>query len=204
MGKIASGIGNVLGGAVKNIIPAVVKTVAGPATDILKGITGSLFEKGAGALGKLADRLPGPLAGLAKGALGSLLPKLQDLANGGIEKLIGKLAGSVTERFAPGVGNVAVDSLQNRATTIAQQTAAASAGTLTTNPQGSSGSAGGADKAPDPSNYDMESIKGQQQFNKDMTNFQMRLSNMQNYWKAISDILKGASDVQNKMGANLR
>ena len=60
------------------------------------------------------------------------------------------------------------------------------------------------DTAPNPAQYDMESISGQAQFNADMTNFQQRLGAMQNFWKALSDTLKGQSDVQAKIAGNFR
>ena len=107
MGGALKSVGNLVGSAVKNIVPAAVKAIAGPATQALTGIGGDLFTKGGSALNNLASRLPGPLAGLAQGALGAILPKLQDLATGGVEKLIGSLANSVTERFAPPAGYVA-------------------------------------------------------------------------------------------------
>lgn len=102
------GIGKAIGGIVKQVAPSIIKAVAPAATKLLQGIVGDTFKAGGALLNKLAGNLPGPLAGLAQKLLGKFMPKLQQMANGGVESLIKKLAESITKRFAPGVGNVSI------------------------------------------------------------------------------------------------
>ncbi len=304
--SLLGGIGRALGGFVKQVAPSVINAIAPAASKLLKGIVGDTFKAGGALLKKLAGNLPGPLAGLAQKLLGKALPKLQAMAQGGVEKLIAKLADSITKRFAAGVGNIAVPGLsartgaiaantpgaasapaptaaapqgapnpanydmssvsgqakfqrdmmtfQNNAMAQAQVKAATTAGaknvpnpnnydmnsiqgqaqfqadmaramagvtsastgaatgtpstsgasgTGATNASGPSG-AGSSDKAPNPENYDMESIKGQAAYNKDMLKFQQALQNMQNYFKSLSDVLAGQKDTMNKLSGNLR
>lgn len=226
MGGALKSVGNLVGNAVKNIVPAAVKAIAGPATQALSGIVGDLFTKGGAALGKLADRLPGPLSGLAKGALGAILPKLQDLATGGVEKLIGSLANSITERFAPAAGNVTVPGLNDRLSTIAQQTAAATA------PATSSSSSAATTPSTVASTQTQEAANaanstalprfqtdqgGLPTPPKDWTNqaqvaeyqdkmqrYQMSMTSMQNFYQQLSNILKAQSDSVSGTIRNLR
>ncbi|PZR07880.1 MAG: hypothetical protein DI536_26320 [Archangium gephyra] len=194
MGGALKSVGNLVGSAVKNIVPAAVKAIAGPATQALTGIVGDLFTKGGSALGKLADKLPGPLAGLAKGALGAVLPKLQDLATNGIEGLVNKLAGSITERFAPGVGNVTLPAVTEATrqaalannNPVASSSSAATSALNTSNPVAS-----GSDLPPAPlTGKDAEDIGKQNEFNAKMQSYQARLSAMNRYWEMISNVFK--------------
>lgn len=240
------GIGKAIGGVIKQVAPSIIKAVAPAATSLLKKVTGDIFSKGKDFLtaGLKALNLPSPIQSLAQKLLGKGLDKLNQLAQGGLDKLLQKITGAPQQQTtkdnvqvttppaadriaqlekmiadlqaklaggagaaggASGSGGAAATGSSGGATASTGSAATGGAGgTNTTQPSGSAGTSGGLDRAPDPSNYDMESISGQQKFNKDMTNFQMRLANMQNYWKAISDILKGQSDVQSKIGNNLR
>ncbi|MGV3623458.1 MAG: hypothetical protein ACO1OB_21750 [Archangium sp.] len=213
MGGALKSVGNLVGSAVKNIVPAAVKAIAGPATQALTGIVGDLFTKGGSALNNLASRLPGPLAGLAQGALGAILPKLQDLATGGVEKLIGSLANSVTERFAPAAGNITVPGLDARLGTIAQQTAAAttnSTSSAATTPSTVSSTqtqtaANAANQTelprfqtdqgglPTPPK-DWTNQAQVAEYQDKMQRYQMSMTSMQNFYQQLSNILKAQSD----------
>lgn len=223
MGFLGS-IGKALGGVIKQVAPSIIKAVAPAATKLLQGVVGDLFTKGGAALTKLAGNLPGPLGGLAQGLLGKFLPKLQDMAQGGIEKLISKLADSITSRLAPGAGTVslpgiadaarqaaiAANSVSSAATAAptASTSSAASGLPTTSTSSGYAGSAGtsssGRTVAPDPASYDMKSVEGQAKFNKDMTEFQQALQNMQMYWQMISNMVKSQGDTQRSLVGNLR
>lgn len=226
MGFLGS-IGKALGGVIKQVAPSIIKAVAPAATKLLQGVVGDLFTKGGAALSKLAGNLPGPLGGLAQGLLGKFLPKLQDMAQGGIEKLISKLADSITSRLAPGAGTVSLpgiaDAARQAAIAANSVSSAASAATAaptastssaasglptTSTSSGYAGSAGtsssGRTVAPDPANYDMKSVEGQAKFNKDMTEFQQALQNMQMYWQMISNMVKSQGDTQRSLVGNLR
>lgn len=196
---LLSGIGRTLSSVVKAVAPAVIKAVAPQAVTLLKGIVGDLFSAGTKALNNLASNLPSPLQKLAKSLIGSLMPKLDNLAEGGIEKLINSLVKQATERFAPGVGNVVLPALQDRAPAITDATASVSSAATSTNGQSNSAS----DLPPKfPSNPN--DIGAMNKFNADMQAYQQRLSAMQNYWQMMSNILKSNSDTQKAMIANLR
>jgi hypothetical protein len=210
-------IGGIFKSVVKNVLPSVIQAVAPAATSLLKGITGDLFTKGAGFLGKLASNLPGPFAGLAQKLLGSALPKLQEMAGGAIEKLIGKLATSITERFAPGAGNLTLPGADVRAPTMAANdpiaasntgaaqgapspVAASNTGAATPNP-----GPAGSDLPPAPlTGKDAEDIGKQNEFNAKMQSYQARLSAMNRYWEMMSNIYKTHDQTARAIGANFR
>lgn len=196
---LLSGVGRAFGGMMRSLAPTVIKALAPGATQLLKGIVGDGFGAATKLLNNLASNLPSPLRSLAKSLLSSLMPKLQGMAESGIEKLIGQLAGSATERFAPGVGNVTLPPLENRA--AAMTAANAQAATGDTNPMPNLGN--GPNLPPSfPSNPN--DIGAMNKFNADMQAYQQRLSAMQNYWQMMSNILKSNSDTQKAMVANLR
>lgn len=224
LGNIFKGITNIA----KTVAPSIIKAVAPAASGLLKGVVGDLFTKGGGFLKGLASALPGPLGSLANKLLGAALPKLQGLAEKGIDSLIGKLADSITKRFGlPGVGDINLPGMPTRlpdiianqpggqtGSNVGAATGGGSTGGTTgtggsapstnaTQPAGPSGS-GAMDKAPNPENYDMESIKGQAQFNRDMTKFQQALQNMQMFWQQMSNMIKAQGDTQRSLVGNLR
>lgn len=229
MGLLGS-IGKAFSGVIKQVAPSIVKAVAPAATKLLKGIVGDTFKAGGAFLNKLAGNLPGPLAGLAQKLLGKALPKLQSLAEGGIEKLIQKLATSITERFAPGAGNVSLPGITDPARTTAMaantpaapapstastsgaQSAAPSAPAQNTQAAGGTGSTGGSSGAsgaptspPDPKNYgDLQDQNNMQRLLKDQQAYQTAFSAMQNYWSMISNIMKANFDTLKGMAQNLR
>jgi hypothetical protein len=212
-----SSIGKSLGGLIKQVAPMAIKAIAGPASSLLKGVVGDLFTKGGAALTKLAGRLPGPFAGLAQKLLGAALPKLQSLANGGIDSLIQKLASSITERFAPGAGNVTTGALPGRAAEIvannpvAAATSAATAATsaaatgTTSGVNSSNPAPAGSDLPPSPlTGKDAEDIGKQNDFNAKMQSYQARLSAMNKYWEMISNIYKAHDQTKSALVSNLR
>jgi hypothetical protein len=226
MGLLGS-IGKAFSGVIKQVAPSIIKAVAPAATKLLKGIVGDTFKAGGSFLTKLAGNLPGPLAGLAQKLLGKALPKLQSLAEGGLEKLIQKLATSITQRFAPGAGNVSLPGITDPARTTAMaanspapatasntgaQSAAPAAAAQNTQAAGGTGSTGGSSGAsgaptspPDPKNYgDLQDQNNMQRLLKDQQAYQTAFSAMQNYWSMISNIMKANFDTLKGMAQNLR
>jgi len=219
-----SSIGRSLGGIIKQVAPMAIKAIAGPAGSLLRGVVGDLFTKGSAALTKLAGNLPGPLGSLAQRLLGSALPRLQNMAMGGLEKLIQTLASSITSRFAPGAGNVTPDAIQNRAGEIAANnpvaaaqaaaTSAAQAATAATSAAASGTTSGvnssnpapsGSDLPPSPlTGKDAEDIGKQNDFNAKMQSYQARLSAMNKYWEMISNIYKAHDQTKSTLVSNLR
>lgn len=196
---LLSGVGRALGGVMRTLAPTVIKALAPGATQLLKGIVGDGFGAASKLLNNLASNLPSPLRSLAKSLLASVMPKLQGMAESGIEKAIGQLAGAATERFAPGAGNVTLPPLENRAAAMAAANPQAATGD--TNPMPNLGN--GPNLPPAfPSNPN--DIGAMNKFNADMQAYQQRLSAMQNYWQMMSNILKSNSDTQRAMVANLR
>lgn len=222
-----------LGNIVKSVAPSIIKAVAPAATKMLQGVVGDLFTKGGSALSKLAGNLPGPLGGLAQKLLGKFLPKLQDMASGGIEKLIGKLADSITKRLGiPGAGNLNLPGASTRMPEIQANTpatgsssaaatgaatgsssAAATGGTAAPSGTGASlgtvttpgGATSNAGSPPDPANYgDLTNQNNMQKLLKDQQAYQTAFSAMQNYWSMISNIMKANFDTLKGMNSNLR
>lgn len=227
---LLSGLGKVFSGAVKTILPSVAKAISPAVSNLLGGVTKDLFSKGAGFLSKAlqASPLPNAFKALGEKLLGKGLEKLTQLAQGGIDKLLTKLTDAITKRFAPGVGNIQLPGLPGRIQDILANNPIAAAASAATGAAGAAGAATGAapaaatggaapsapatqaagpsggsiDRMPNPDNYDMESIKGQQKFNQDMMKFQQALQNMQSYFKAMTDMMKGQQGVQDKIAGN--
>jgi hypothetical protein len=209
-----SSVGNVFKNVISQVAPAAIKAIAGPATKLLSGVVGDLFTKGGAALGQIAAALPNPISGLAGKLLGAVLPKLKQMASagiGGIESLIQKLASSITERFAPGAGNVTLPStqapdrasqLQNNNPVSTNQGAATgtTAGVDSSNPAPS-----GSDLPPAPlTGKDAEDIGKQNDFNAKMQSYQARLSAMNRYWEMMSNIYKAHDSTARALVGNLR
>lgn len=200
---LLSGIGRALSGAVKTLAPVAIKALAPQAVSLLKGIVGDAFSAGTRALNNLASNLPSPLRSLASSLISSLMPKLNSAAEGGIEKLIGKLARSATERFAPGVGNITLPALADRGRAIAETQPATASSSAAATGAGSGAPSNASDLPPAfPSNPN--DIGAMNKFNADMQAYQQRLSAMQNYWQMMSNILKSNSDTHKALIANLR
>ena len=226
MGGALKSIGGAIGGIIKTVAPAILKAIAPAATGILKGIVGDAFQAGGSFLNKLAGNLPGPLAGLAQKLLGAALPKLQQLAEGGLEKGLTKLMDMVTQRFLPGLGNIAPPSITDpsrQAAIVANSPSAASssaAATASTSNAATAPSAGGVTSGsvapsattsgaptspPDPKNYgDLQDQNNMQKLLKDQQAYQTNFSAMQNYWSMISNIMKANFDTLKGMSQNLR
>lgn len=196
---LLSGVGRALGGVVRTLAPTVIKALAPGATQLLKGIVGDGFGAANKLLNNLASNLPSPLRSLAKSLLASVMPKLQGMAESGIEKLIGQLAGAATERFAPGVGNVTLPPLENRAAAMAAANPQAATASTSEMPN-----LGNGPNLPPSFPSNPNDIGAMNKFNADMQAYQQRLSAMQNYWQMMSNILKSNSDTQRAMVANLR
>ncbi|MFZ5441649.1 MAG: hypothetical protein ACOZQL_16730 [Myxococcota bacterium] len=221
-----SSIGNAFKTALPKIASSVIKAVAPQATKLLQGIVKDGFQLGGAALQKLAGRLPGPFAGLAQKLLGAALPKLQNLAMGGVEKLIQKLTESITSRFAPGAGNVSLPGLMDAArqaalgannpiaAAVSAATSAVSgaASAATAAPTSSTSSAAtsspapaGSDLPPAPlTGKDAEDIGKQNEFNAKMQSYQARLSAMNRYWEMMSNIYKTHDQTARALLGNLR
>lgn len=216
-------IGGIFKSIVKTVAPAVISAIQGPATSLLKGVVGDLFTKGASALSNVAGNLPGPFGKLAQNLIGSALPKLTEMAQGGIEKLIQKLADAATSRFAPGVGNVTLPSTAapERATQLATNNPSAStsssaatsapAANPTTSTSSNAATSGasvagtGSDVPPAPlKGDDAKSIEKQNQFNADMQDYQARLSAMNRYWEMMSNVYKTHDQTARALLGNLR
>lgn len=226
MGGALKSIGGAIGGVIKQVAPAILKAVAPAASGILKGIVGDAFQAGGSFLNKLAGNLPGPLAGLAQKLLGSALPKLQQWAQGGIEKGLTKLMDMVTQRFLPGVGNVALPGLADPARTGAMtanspsaapsapstgsSSAAATAGGTSGSANtagGGSGGVSGSSSAPNtppdmPTNW--EDRAQVEKYQRGMQAFQAAMQGMQAYFTMMSNIIKSQGDTAKQVIGNLR
>ena len=220
MGGALKSIGGAIGGIIKTVAPAILKAVAPAASGILKGIVGDAFQAGGSFLNKLAGNLPGPFAGLAQKLLGSALPKLQQLAEGGLEKGLTKLMDMVTQRFLPGLGNIAPPSITDAGRQAAIVANSPSAATASTSHAATAPAAGGVTSGsvapsattsgaptspPDPKNYgDLQDQNNMQKLLKDQQAYQTNFSAMQNYWSMISNIMKANFDTLKGMSQNLR
>jgi hypothetical protein len=102
-------IGGAIAGGIKQIAPAILKAVAPAASKLLSGIVGDTFKMGGAMLQKLASALPGPLASIGQKLLGKGMDMLKNL-QGGVEKGLNNILQSITQRFLPGLGNVALPS----------------------------------------------------------------------------------------------
>ncbi len=223
MGGALKSIGGAIGGVIKQVAPSILKAVAPAASGILKGIVGDAFQAGGSFLNKLAGNLPGPLAGLAQKLLGSALPKLQQWAEGGIEKGLTKLMDMVTQRFLPGVGNVALPGLADAARTGAMtanspsaapstgsSSAAATAGGTSGSANtagGGSGGVSGSSSAPNtppdmPTNW--EDRAQVEKYQRGMQAFQAAMQGMQAYFTMMSNIIKSQGDTAKQVIGNLR
>jgi hypothetical protein len=217
------GIGKALGGVIKQVAPKIIQAVAPAATKLLQGVVGDAFQVGGAALKALAGRLPGPLGGLAQNLLGKFLPKLQNLAEGGIEKLINKLAGSITNRLAPGAGNVALPPMSDPSRTAAITNPANAPSTGSTHSAspatGSSSSAATSGGAPASANgptvagagneppkmpTDWTKMDQVQKYNAEMQLYQMQMQGMQQHFQMMSNIIKSQGDTAKALVGNLR
>ena len=215
------GIGKIAGGIIKQVAPSIIKAVAPAATSILSKITDGFVSKGAdflkGALSKLP--LPSPLQGLAEKLIGKGADALKSLGNGLIEKGLAKLTELVTNRLAPGAGNVALPSAvtdAGRQAAIAANSpsapstgssAAAATGSTQsagiTNPSGPAQASGFPDTMPQFTG-NPESYADQQAHNKKMFAYQQAMSMMQQFWTQMSNIQKGNDDVKKGIAQNYR
>lgn len=222
MGFIGS-IGKALGGVIKQVAPSIIKAVAGPASKLLSKIAGDVFSKGPGfiknALSNLA--LPGPLGSLAQKLLGSGLGKLKQFAQGGLDKLIQSLGTMVMNRFAPGVGNIALPGMSSaeRQSGIANNppppptstgsSSAPATGSSSSAATGSSaapsGASGGANLPPKPlSGEDAKDVNKQNAYNEQMFNYQQAMSNMNKFWEMMSTVQKSHDQTRSSLIQNLR
>lgn len=214
------GIGKIAGGIIKQVAPAVIKAVAPAATSILSKITDGFVSKGAdflkGALSKLP--LPSPLQGLAEKLIGKGADMLKQLGGGLIEKGLSKLTELVTNRLAPGAGNVAVPgmatperqaAIANNSPATGSSSAAATGSTSgtssagITNPSGPAQASGFPDTMPQFTG-NPESYADQQAHNKKMFAYQQAMSMMQQFWTQMSNIQKGNDDVKKGIAQNYR
>lgn len=219
-------LGKVVGGLVRTVAPKIIQAVAPAATKLLQGVVGDAFKAGGAVLKNLAGRLPSPLQGLAQKLLGNALPKLQNLAQGGIEKFIAKLAESITSRFAPGAGNVntpgvgtperqaAINNPANQPATGSSSSAATggAAPSSPAAPTGGSSSTSGAgmtsgapSSPPNPSAYgDLEKRENMERLLRDQQKYQTAFQAMQNYWTMMSNIMKSNFDALKQINGNIR
>ncbi len=214
------GIGKIAGGIIKQVAPSIIKAVAPAATSILSKITDGFVSKGAdflkGALSKLP--LPSPLKSLADKLIGKGADALKSLGGGLIEKGLAKLTELVTNRLAPGAGNVAVPGMADpgRQAAIANNSpsapatgssaAAATGNTQSagiTNPSGPAQAGGFPDTMPQFTG-NPESYADQQAHNKKMFAYQQAMSMMQQFWTQMSNIQKGNDDVKKGIAQNYR
>lgn len=218
------GIGKIAGGFIKQVAPSILKAVAPAATKLLGKITDGFISKGADflktTLGKLP--LPSPLKSLLGSLIGKGADKLKELGGGLIEKGLAKITELVTNRFAPGAGNVAVPGMatpERQAAIAANNPAAASSSAAATtgsssaaatpsasgvsNPGGTSGASGMSDTMPQFTG-NPESFADQQAHNKKMFAYQQGMSMMQQFWTQLSNIQKGNDDVKKGIAQNYR
>lgn len=187
----------------KTVLPSVLKAIAPTATALLKSVVGDAFEAGGKWLNRQVSNLPSPLQSLAKRLLAGL-PKLQELAMTGIDKLLSSITGVPTPRQTSDGINVTTPSLPDRAAAMAVETPVTPPVAQSTSQAATSAPSFEGGSAPNPANYDMTTISGQSKFNADMYNYQQKMSTMQNFWQLMSNVLKSQSDTQKGMIANLR
>lgn len=214
MGGLSRLFSGFMGSIIKPLSQSEIRSVGGPAATMLKGITDGFVSKGAEYLkGVLnASSLPGPFKAMGDKLIGRGADYLRELGGGIIDRGLAKLMDMVTKRQVDGIGDLNVPglgtasrqaALQNNSPVPLVGTSRSAATGGTNAPRGAAGTAK-IDRAPNPDDYDMSSVKGQAKFNADMLSFQMSLTNMQNYYKAQSDIHAGQKEVQSKMSGNLR
>ncbi len=225
MGGAIKSIGGALGGIIKQVAPSILKAIAGPASKLLGGIVGDLFQKGAGFIKNAlaASPLPGPVKALGEKLLGAGLEKLTQFAQGGIDKLIQSLGDMVMKRFAPGVGSVALPGLNSsdRQAAIAANNPAngapsqvraqqqAGVNTTTSSPATGntrpSGTSGNANMPPVPlKGDDAKNVDKQNEFNSAMFDYQQAMSNMNKYWEMMSTVQKSHDSTKAQLIGNLR
>jgi hypothetical protein len=235
MGGALKSIGGAIGGVIKQVAPSILKAVAPAATSLLKKLTDG-FSMGASFLKKAMSALPlpGPFGSLAQKLLGGgLFEKLKQFAQGGMDKLLQSLGSMVMNRFAPGVGNIALPGMNTiermagimqspvgmmlnpiaAATAAAGAAAAGAAGAAfgssssaaTGSSSAPSGASGGADMPPEPlTGKDAEDVGKQNQYNAKLFSYQQRLSNMNKFWEMMSTVQKSHDQTKSAMIQNLR
>ncbi|MBL8916478.1 MAG: hypothetical protein JNM17_37610 [Archangium sp.] len=216
-------IGKALGGVVKQVLPSVVKSIAGPASSLLKGTIGDLFQKGAGALKGLlnASPLPNVIKSLGEKLLGTGVEKLTQLAGQGIDGIIKKLGDMVLKRFAPDAGNVAPPSIQNspdRQTQIGTNNPAPTGTGSNTGAATGGGSTGKtpggvADKGaefgwkggpPSPEGRNMEDPAVAAQFQREMMAYQNAMNNMKLMMETLSKMFSSQIETAQGMVRNIK
>lgn len=219
MGGAISNIGKAIGGVVKQVAPSIIKAVAPAATSLLKGITDGFVNKGADFLKTAMSALPLPnaLKSLGDKLIGKGADMLKNLGGGLIEKGLAKLTELVTNRLAPGAGNVALPGIAtaerqagisnpaNSPSTSASSSAATGTGAESgvSNPSTPSGASGTPDTMPK-FEGDPASIKDQNAHNEKMFKYQQAMSIMQQFWSQLSNIQKGNDDVKKQIAQNYR
>jgi hypothetical protein len=225
MGFLGS-VGRALGGVIRQVAPQVLKAVAPAATSLLKKVTGDIFTKGKDFIsaGLKALNLPSPIQNLAQRLLGSGLDKLNQLAQGGLEKLLQRLTGQPAPRTTADGVSVTTPPLETRADSIAANTPSAggvgSSGSAATagsgpapaggtpfgSPTGtSSPTLSGRTSIPNPSDFgDLTDANNQAKFQKAMQEYQTNMNMMQMYWQTVSNVMKSMSDALNAIARNVR
>lgn len=131
MGFNLGSIGSMIGGAIKQIAPAVLRAVAPAVSEGLKKITDGFVSGGANALKSMTAALPGPLGTLLNKGIDWGADKLKGLAGSAFDQLLQKLMGTPTQ--IPGApagttGALPPMATPARAEITAAATAAANAG----------------------------------------------------------------------------
>lgn len=234
--SLLSGLGKALGGFVRQVAPQVLQAIAPAATSLLGNIAKDVFSKGAGFIGNALKtlNLPSPLAKLATSLLGKGAEALTKFAQGGIEKLISKIADSLMKRFGlPGVdGSVTPPTMTDpgRTTAITNNNPTAPSTGSSASPatgstpapatSSSSGAATGATGAsggwgytnekngsgapPDPRSYDMKDPNQAAQFQQQMMQYQQAMNNINMYFTMVSNVMKAQSDTATATARNIR
>lgn len=218
-------LGSVLksvGSFIKPIAQSAIQAIAPAATSMLQGVVGDLFSSGKSALSNFLNvlPLPNPITQLAEKLLGKGMDALQNLAQGGIAKLIETLVGKLAPRTTSDGVTVTTPTVADRTTEISNNTPAAgtssSSGAATgtggaggssassSAADGSSGNLGWSGAAPNPSKYDMTTPEGANKFQADMFKYQQAMNNIATFWQTMSNAFKSMSDTQKAIAGNIR
>ncbi|MEW5739322.1 MAG: hypothetical protein AB1938_10375 [Myxococcota bacterium] len=220
MGLLGS-IGNSIFKAIKPLAQSAIQAVAPAATKMLQGVVGDLFTAGKGALNTFLSLtpIPSPFKALAQKLLGKGMDALQGLAQGGIEKAIAALVNKLAPRTTGDGVTVTPTPITNpsRTTSIVNNTPTASSSGAATGAGGSFGSgalaaAGGkignwtpAQGMPKADQFgDLSKPENLEQYKAAQFQYQQMMSNINEFWQLMSNVLKKQSDTSSAIIGNMR